>query len=263
MRADTILQGVVGSTAYGLARDGSDVDRLGIFVAPTYAVAGLDWHPSKETRAGDAGGDHVEHEVGKYLRLALKANPTITELLWLDGWEVESPAGQAIVSIRSSLLSTRTVLAAYLGYASAQAAKMARSDGALRLPLAERTDHRAFKNARHCLRLLDQAQGLLVTGDLIVRVADPDRYWSLGAMTADEYLNVYAAVRDATRRAADRSVLPETPDRALAARTLQFIRRQSDLTAVGAHWFEPGPPPPSPGDEWECCASGSCEVCRR
>src|SRR5215210_72196 len=106
MRPDTILQGVVGSMAYGLAHEGSDTDRLGIFVAPTYEVAGLDWHPSKETRAGDAGGDHTEHEVGKYLRLALKANPTVTELLWLPDHEVATAQGRTLVAIRDRLLAT-------------------------------------------------------------------------------------------------------------------------------------------------------------
>lgn len=64
-----ILQGVVGSTAYGLAREGSDVDRLGIFVTPTLDLVGLG--KPKDTRVGFKP-DITHHEVGKYLGLALE-----------------------------------------------------------------------------------------------------------------------------------------------------------------------------------------------
>ncbi|MFD7300744.1 DNA polymerase beta superfamily protein, partial [Streptomyces pharetrae] len=36
-----LLSGVVGSTAYGLAHEDSDVDRLGVFAAPTESLHGL------------------------------------------------------------------------------------------------------------------------------------------------------------------------------------------------------------------------------
>jgi hypothetical protein len=43
----TILQGIVGSTAYGLATPTSDIDRMGVFVAPTKEIVGF--HPPKGT----------------------------------------------------------------------------------------------------------------------------------------------------------------------------------------------------------------------
>ena len=36
-----LLQGIVGSTAYGLAGPDSDVDRLGVYAAPTLDFARL------------------------------------------------------------------------------------------------------------------------------------------------------------------------------------------------------------------------------
>jgi uncharacterized protein len=42
-----LLAGIVGSTAYGLADADSDVDRLGMFAAPTRAVLGL--HTPRES----------------------------------------------------------------------------------------------------------------------------------------------------------------------------------------------------------------------
>lgn len=236
---DTALQGVVGSTAYGLARDGSDTDRLGVFVAPTMDVAGLDWHPSKETRHGATDGDHTEHEVGKYLRLALKANPTITELLWLPEHEVKTEAGALLVNARHHLLSTPTVTDSYLGYAHAQARKLLCLHDVYGARLADRPD-RAFKHARHCLRLLEQARQLLTSGVLVVRVPDPEKYWALGELTVAQFTDQYERTAGHVRDVATRSCLPEHPDRDHARRVLALIRRLSDITTTGRHWYEEG-----------------------
>jgi predicted nucleotidyltransferase len=42
-----LLSGIVGSVAYGLAGPGSDVDRLGVYAAPTVAFHGL--RPPRES----------------------------------------------------------------------------------------------------------------------------------------------------------------------------------------------------------------------
>lgn len=38
---NVLLKGVVGSTAYGLNHENSDVDYMGVFAAPTSEVLGL------------------------------------------------------------------------------------------------------------------------------------------------------------------------------------------------------------------------------
>ena len=79
---DTVLlEGIVGSTAYGLAHAGSDVDRLGVFAAPAVAFHGL--HPPLDKRATVVhhDPDRTLHEARKYCMLALSGNPTATELI--------------------------------------------------------------------------------------------------------------------------------------------------------------------------------------
>src|SRR3712207_6802639 len=80
MREEIILQGIVGSTAYGLAREGSDVDRLGVFVTPTEE---LFYIAAPRQTIVTHKPDQTLHEIGKYVSLALKCNPTILELMWL------------------------------------------------------------------------------------------------------------------------------------------------------------------------------------
>ena len=118
-----LLAGIVGSTAYGLAGPGSDVDRLGVFAAPTLSLLGLD-APALSRVSTEP--DVTMHEAGKAARLLLGANPTVTELLWLpdDLYDQRTRLGAELVEIRSAFLSARRVRDAYLGYASQQFRKL-------------------------------------------------------------------------------------------------------------------------------------------
>lgn len=218
-----ILQGVVGSMAYGLAREGSDVDLLGVFVAPTVQVAGLDWSPRRESRVTvTVGPDSCAHEVGKFLRLALQCNPTLLELLWLpaDGLTVSDEWGHDLRRLRTAVLSERAVRAAYGGYARQQAGKLAARDGQ---SFSSETKNRTVKHARHLLRLLRQGRELLEAGALSVHVGDPADYFAFDSMSVGGMLEVYA--REDALFGAARSVLPAEPDRVSVRRYLDRVRR--------------------------------------
>src|ERR1039458_2070417 len=93
----TILRGIVGSRAYGLDHEGSDTDRLGGYVAAPVQFHGL--HPpigKLASRVQTTPSDYTEHEAGKLVSLLLACNPTVTELLYLDSYEVCTPEGRAL-----------------------------------------------------------------------------------------------------------------------------------------------------------------------
>ena len=79
---------VVGSRAYGLETEDSDTDRRGIFVAGAGIQFSLDGPPAQ--RVHDVG-QLCFWEVGKFVRLALKANPTVLETLYSPVMEYEHP----------------------------------------------------------------------------------------------------------------------------------------------------------------------------
>ena len=90
-----IYRCVVGSQAYGLNREGSDVDRRGIYLPP----ADLEWSlygvPEQlENRATE----ECYWEFKKFLILALKANPTILECLWSPIIEQTSQIAEALLA---------------------------------------------------------------------------------------------------------------------------------------------------------------------
>jgi hypothetical protein len=216
-----ILEAVVGSTAYGLDRPGSDVDRLGIYAAPTLEVAGLDWSKHRETQV-TTDPDVTMHEVGKFCRLALKGNPTITELLWVEHPLFKNWAGQWLVDFRTGFLSSHAVANAYLGYALAQARKLeSRGDGSFSADTRKRT----AKHGRHMLRLLRQGRELLETGELTLRVPDPQIYWDFDDMTSEQMLEVYRREAELTRTAIITTVLPDQPHRESVRAVLNGIRK--------------------------------------
>lgn len=216
-----LLSGIVGSTAYGLAKPGSDVDRLGLFAASTAEFHGLH-QPTASHVTTDP--DRTLHEAAKWCRLALGGNPTVMELVWLpdDLYEVRTPLGDELISIRSSLLSAKRVRDAYLGYATQQFKRLYdRGNGSFSADTRKRTE----KHARHLRRLCHQGFDLYATGRLNVRVDDPDAYHQFGeevaadAMAALPLLRRFEALFDETK-----SVLPDQPDEAPAEAWLHRVR---------------------------------------
>ncbi|MFF1438848.1 DNA polymerase beta superfamily protein [Streptomyces sp. NPDC058295] len=218
-----LLSGIVGSTAYGLAHEGSDVDRLGMFAAPTEDLHGL--RGPKESHVSTAP-DRTLHEAAKWCRLALGGNPTVMELVWLpDGlYEVRTPLGDELIGLRATLLSAGRVRDAYLGYATQQFRKLQnRSQG----PLAAETGKRTAKHARHLKRLCTQGYELYATGRLTIRVDDPESYHTFGEQVAADPEAALPLLRGFEEAFADtRSVLPEQPDERAADAWLRRVRRQ-------------------------------------
>lgn len=212
--------GVVGSQAYGMARPDSDIDRLGVYVAPTRWFFGLN-PPTRQdgsyVRHGN-GGDVTFHEVGKYLHLALGGNPTASELLWLDDYEVETPWFVALRSIRSSLLHARGVRNAYYGYATGQLHKIENRAG-------DTEPGRREKHGRHLLRLLDQGLHAYEHGEIRVRVDDPERYFEFGRRCVDDPRPAWRALDEASEKFDKITTpLPENPDRDKAEEWLLAVR---------------------------------------
>lgn len=211
-----ILQSITGSRAYGLHHEKSDTDRMGLYISPTVEVAGLNWSASKESwsDAGPTGDDTTYHELGKFLRLALKSNPTLIELLFMDEYEILTEEGQKLIDIRDAVLYTDGIRNAYYGYAVAQYERV----------LREYPDHKP-KMARHCLRITNQAVELLTTGSCSPKVADPDLYFSLDGMPFDKMSLLLGQTISKINTA--ESKLPDAPDRTRVASYLEDVRRNN------------------------------------
>ena len=156
-----IYECTVGSHAYGLAHEGSDIDTRGIFL-PT---ADLQWgiHKVPEQFEGP-GEDQITFELEKFLVLALKANPTALEILYTDLVATRSELSDALRAMRGDFLSRR-VYASYGGYIKQQFRKMRTNPNVckeLGIPLTENTPQREEpkpmaiirKHSMHMVRLM-------------------------------------------------------------------------------------------------------------
>lgn len=184
MNEYVILSGIVGSTAYGLNHPDSDVDRLGVFVVPTYHLHGLRQPTESVVKTNP---DVTLHEVRKYVSLCLKCNPSVTELMWLPEnlYEAKDRWGRQLVNMRQDFLSERLVRNAYLGYATSQFSRLlGRGDGSF----SSDTRKRTAKHARHLRRLLHQGLELYQSANLTVEIPADERqaYFDFGEAVAQD-----------------------------------------------------------------------------
>lgn len=201
----TILEGVVGSTAYGLNHAGSDIDKLAIHVAPVNDVLTFGLSKSQETQVSFKP-DRTSHDVGKYLRLVLNGNPTVTELLWLPEYEVLAKEAWPLIQHRRAFLGADNIINAYGGYALQQINRSKKE-----------------KHLRHCFRLLLQGEELLRTGNLTVRLTD-EKIAEINAAVVGEW-KAFDHYDNILTKAYESTSLPRSPNTELAKEVLLRIRR--------------------------------------
>ena len=179
--SDLILKTLAGSRAYGLEVEGSDFDYHAVFVAPTSELLSIGPKPRESVwKEGDE--DFQSWELGRFLHLAVKCNPTILETLVAPIVDMhprpmagDGPTtGEELRALFPSVLERKRVFDAYRGYAHNQRAKLFNKPN----DLAEtQPGERAWKFAAQYLRILMQGERLLRTGELMLDMSmyDPAR----------------------------------------------------------------------------------------
>ena len=220
-----ILEGIVGSTAYGLDTINSDIDYAGIFVYPTPFLLHLNSYKETFTQQDltpdTIESDFVYHEIKKFMQLASKGNPSALELLYLDNYTKLTQEGQLLVTLRYEFLNNH-IKNAYGGYAYQQAKKLEKRIEEGREGYNPKVKNRFSKHTRHCFRLLDQGTQLLTTGTLNVKVNDPDKYFKLGSLPYEKVIKIFK--EEYAKYNELESVLPETSNIDILNKILLIIR---------------------------------------
>ena len=205
MRPWIIYRCQVGSKAFGLASEDSDDDLRGIFLPPARFQWSLRRLP-EQLEFADQGQDEVYWELEKFLRLALKANPSVLETLWTPLVLLADETARELRVIRQAFLS-KHVYKTYSGYVLSQFRRMANAfkDKGVYKP----------KHAMHLVRLLHSGIAALETGEIRIDVAE-HRAELLHILTDGlpfEEVKRRALELDARfQQAFDRTTLPEQPD---------------------------------------------------
>lgn len=206
-----ILEGLTGSMAYGLETENSDSDYKGVYLLPTKKILSIGFDP-QHTTVDNVDPDWVYHEVGKFMKLVISGNPTVTELLYLDEYTALTPVGQMLIDNRDAFLSTKAINNAYRGYALSQAKRLNNRTEQGLDGYDSSLKNRFSKHTRHCFRLLMQARQLLETGTLQVRVTPEQREYlfAMGEKTASEVVDEF--MRQDSQFEHIKSVLPDEPN---------------------------------------------------
>lgn len=215
-----IYRCVTGSRAYGLDREESDTDRRGIYLPPADCHWSLHGVPEQ---LENKDTEECYWELGKFIRLALKANPNVLECLYSPVVEMMTPLGAELIEMRTAFLS-RLVHQTYSGYAEAQFRKLTH--------FREREGTIRWKHVMHLIRLLISGAVALREGQVPVDVsAHRDRLLAIRAGTVpwDEVEAWRLALHRELDNALRDSVLPEAPDFERANAFLIRARRVAAL----------------------------------
>ncbi|HSV14882.1 MAG TPA: nucleotidyltransferase domain-containing protein [Tepidisphaeraceae bacterium] len=216
-----IYRCVIGSRAYGLDTDASDIDRRGIYLPPAERHWSLFGVPEQLEKPSN---EEVYWEIQKFLTLALKANPNVLECLYTPIVEHATPLAQELLAMRSAFLS-KLVYQTYNGYVMSQFRK-------LQADLRNKRQVKP-KHVMHLIRLLLAGITTLREGVVPVHVGEQrDRLLEIRNGVA-KFEEIDAWRLDLHRQfdaAFEATKLPERPDYH-AANALLIKARKHALTA--------------------------------
>ncbi|MEV6713146.1 nucleotidyltransferase domain-containing protein [Lentzea sp. NPDC051208] len=201
-----ILEAVIGSHAYGLASAESDVDRRGVFVAPTEAFWRLE-KPSTSVEGPDP--EQLSWEVEHFCKLGLKSNPTVLETLVSPLVEISTPMGEELRDLLPAFLSRYAVRA----FTRATEMQLSRAGRNLKP-----------KQLMHVVRLRLVGLNLLRTGRYDITADRSLLKIRNGEMPWDDAVAWAHRLGDEIARA--EGPLPEDPDRARVEDWLVSVRRR-------------------------------------
>jgi len=212
-----IYKCVVGSRAYGLATESSDIDTRGIYLAPADREWSLFGVPEQlENREAD----EVYWELRKFLVLALKANPNILEVLYSPEVVHATELARELLAMRSAFLS-KLLFQTYNGYVMSQFRRLTRR--------REQGKEPKWKHAMHLIRLLLSGTTALRDGHIPVRVEAEHRDRLMRIRRGELSLEEVDAWRVALHREFEdeyrRTTLPDRPDYEAANAFLIRARR--------------------------------------
>jgi hypothetical protein len=170
-----IYKVLVGSQAHGLATPESDYDYRGVFIEPTSELLKIGGSV-KQTHWAEGLKDDTQWELGHFLQMATKCNPTILEMFVAPVIET-TLAGNELRNLFPYIWNKKDVYNSFRGYGMNQRKKF-----------LDNKDNRARKYAVAYLKSLYQACVLLSTGIFSIDMRDTPIFEKLKAWKANNYL---------------------------------------------------------------------------
>ena len=226
---ESILAGFRGSIAHNtyIPSDNpkgiDDIDLMAVYMAPVEYYIGLGHgrRYRKGSHVLNGKFDCARYELKHFINLALKSNPSILSLLWIeDKHYLKISDGMKTLLDNKELFSSKQAYTTFTGYAASQLKKMERFNykgymGAKRKALVNKYGYDC-KNASHLIRLLKMGAEFLDSGKLkVYRTGDARMLTQIktGMWTLEDVKQRANEELDNVKSAFANSKLPAEPDR--------------------------------------------------
>lgn len=227
---ETVLEVVVGSTTHGTSVDDGleDLDLMRVVIEDRSEFMGFEpndtwvYRTKPEGVRSEAGDvDLVVYGLRKYLRLALRANPTVMIALFVkDKYiNVKTSIGEELQTLAPEIASKRAINT-FKGYAHQQHKRLLGTAGQKNVTRPELIERYGFdtKYAGHVIRLCMQGVEYLNTGKLTLPMTPADRQVVVdvrnGVYTLPQVSRMISTWEELLTDAGRTSPLPDEPDTA-------------------------------------------------
>ena len=153
-----ILKTLVGSRAHGLADKNSDYDYRAVYILPTSDILSLGYKYKGSSWTEGDQHDNTAYEIGHFLQLATKCNPTILEMFKAPIIET-TEEGKKLRELFPYIWNPKDAFNAFVGYGLNQRKKF-----------LDKKDNRQNKYAVAYIRTLFNLIELLETGTFNVEI---------------------------------------------------------------------------------------------
>lgn len=228
---NTIIRAVVGSTAHGLALEGTDDrDEMGVCIESLEAFGGFtEFEQFIYRSAAEREGKHdapsqpgdldlTVYGLRKFLRLAMQGNPSVLNLLFVNTFTKIDARGRHLQEL-APLIVSRQAGRRYLGYMESQRQRLLGERGQKKVNRPELEAKHGYdtKYAMHILRLGEQGVELLETGRITLPMPPTPRKMIRdvreGKVPLNDVLQWAGGLERHMKDLLDVSPLQEEPDR--------------------------------------------------
>lgn len=227
-----LFAAIVGSESYGVSSGGSDTDIYGIVIPPLNMIfPHLDgeipdfgtqkqrfsvWQEHKVKADNGKEYDFQVYSIVKFFQLAMENNPNILDFLFVPNRCIvhNTHMGQEIRSRRKEFLH-KGAYHKYKGYAFSQMHKMRNHSNSSNPNRKESIELHGYdvKFSYHLVRLLDECEQILMTGDLdIEQNREKLKAIRRGEWTIADLENYFKTKEASLEELYTKSTLPHKPD---------------------------------------------------
>jgi hypothetical protein len=233
--ATEILRVEVGSTLYGINIGSGDLDLMSIAIEPRAAITGLkqwdhwSWRTAnKDERSEPDDIDWTVYGLQKYLRLAIKGNPSTLALLYApeNFREILHPSAGELLMHREAIVS-QDCIPRFLGYLNGQRQRALKGKGTSH----GNRDGRREKWTSHMVRLGYQCLDMVNLGEMRLPMpeeqAETCKSIKCSEISINEALKLSEELENRIKAVKD-PALPEKPD-------IEFIENWLHYTYINEY----------------------------